>query len=78
MVTFRRKMQKRAIEEANIIGEGEINIKGRFTPSQWVLGKLLRRPGDISDEDEFCDIGAIEEQADSSSQFYRTSQIRAA
>eukprot|EP00973_Karenia_brevis_P039304 5427285-Karenia_brevis.AAC.1 len=49
--------------------------KGGFSPSRWVLGSLLRRLGEVFDEDEFCDIGVLEEQTDPSSQLFRNYKI---
>merc|ERR1712138_272205 len=45
--------------------------KGGFAPSQWVLGKFPRNPGNIHDEDEFTDLGCISAMLDPQSAFAR-------
>jgi hypothetical protein len=52
--------------------------KGGFAASQWVLGKFPRTPGDMFNEDEFADLGCINEKVDGESAFYKMTQIRMA
>ena len=52
--------------------------KGGFAPSQWVLGRFPRSPGDQFTEEEFADLGCVSEKVDAQSAFYRMTQIRMA
>ena len=52
--------------------------KGGFSPSQWVLGKFPRNPGNTHDEDEFADLGVISAEIDPEAAFARLTQIRTA
>ena len=52
--------------------------KGGYSPSQWVLGKFPRRPGDLFDEDEFADLGVVSERLDPHSAFQKQTQMRLA
>ncbi len=83
---------KRAIYSQQIRGTDEMIIlalsnnsqlndgtrKGGFSPSQWVLGKSPRNPGNIHDEDEFADLGVISAELDPEAAFARLTQIRTA
>ena len=53
-------------------------VKVFLAPSQWVLGKSPRAVGDISDTDEWADIGLQQEKVDSHSAFNRLARIRVA
>ena len=50
--------------------------KGGFAPSQWVLGKFPRQPGNMFDESEFADLGALTNLVTPDHQFARTTAIR--
>ena len=52
--------------------------KGGFAPSQWVLVKFPRNPGNIHDENEFADLGCISALLDPQSAFARLIDIRQA
>ena len=52
--------------------------RGGFAPSQWVLGKFPRNPGNIHDEEEFADLGVISEELDPDAAFARIIRIRTA
>ena len=49
---------------------------GGFSPSQWVLGRSVRSPGDQCDEDEYVDIGALSAKLDSTTAFGQRHSIR--
>ena len=49
--------------------------RGGFAPSQWVLGKFPRNPGNIHNEDEFANLGVISEEIDPYAAFARLTQI---
>ena len=42
---------------------------GGYSPSQWVLGKALREAPSLVSEDQFADLGAIEDRVDAESRF---------
>ena len=42
---------------------------GGYSRSQWVLGKALRDLPSLVSEDQFADLGAIEDQVDPESRF---------
>ena len=83
---------KRAIHAQKVKGTDEMIIlalsnnslmndgtrKGGFAPSQWVLGKFPRNPGNIHTEDEFADLGVISAELDPDAAFMRMMQIRQA
>ena len=52
--------------------------KGGFSPSQWVLGKQPRNPGNIHDESEFADLGCITSILEPDEAFRSLVQIRQA
>ena len=49
---------------------------GGYSPSQWVLGKTPREAPYLVSEDQFADLGAIEDQADPESRFAFQHQAR--
>ena len=51
---------------------------GGFSPSQWVLGKTPRGPGDQLDEQEYSDMGVIQSKFDPDSIFAETMAARVA
>ena len=60
----------------SVITEG--SRKGGFAPSQWVLGKFPRSPGDLFCDEEFADLGCVSEKIDTESAFYNLTQMRLA
>ena len=50
--------------------------QGGFTPEQWVMGKSTRVPGSMIDEDEFGQLGVLENAVDPHSEFYLRNRIR--
>ena len=49
---------------------------GGYSPSQWVLGKTPREAPSLVSEDQFADLGAIEDQVDPESRFAFQHQAR--
>ena len=49
---------------------------GGFTPHQWVLGKHPRIPGSLLDENEYGQLGVIQEQVDGQTVFSLRAQLR--
>ena len=49
---------------------------GGYSPSQWVLGKTPREAPSLVPEDQFADLGAIEDQVDPESRFAFQHQAR--
>ena len=52
--------------------------KGGIAPSQWVIGKLPRRPGDLCEEEEWGQLGVIQAQLESETEFGIRAQHRLA
>ena len=65
-----------ALSNNPILNDG--TRKGGFAPSQWVLGKFPRNPGNIHDEHEFADLGIISEKLSPDIAFKRLIDIRGA
>jgi len=53
----------------------EMRNKGGFSPAQWVLGRMSRRPGDQMDSDAWADIGVISSQIDPQSAFHLKAKV---
>ena len=49
---------------------------GGYSPSQWVLGKAPREAPSLVSEDQFADLGAVEDQVDPESRFAFQHQAR--
>ena len=43
--------------------------KGGIAPSQWVIGKYPRRPGELCEEDEWGQLGVMQAQNESTTEF---------
>lgn len=48
--------------------------RGCFSPSQWVLGRVPRRPGQQGDEDEWGQLGVLETRQDGATEFGRRAE----
>ena len=70
--------QMKLLAVENNVVMNDTTRKGGFSPSQWVLGKFPRRPGDQFDEDEFADLGIVSERMDLESAFQMPFQTRLA
>ena len=70
------QMRLLAYELNAVINDG--SRKGGFAPSQWVLGKYPRRPGNMFDEDEFADLGVMSERIDGQSALQLQTKYRLA
>ena len=58
--------------------KNEMSRVGRFSPSQWALGRLPRVPGSQFDEEEAFDFGVLANLAESGSgEFFRQASFRA-
>ena len=67
---------KIAIAEA-VSTKNSLSRNGGFSPSQWVFGTLPRGPGDQFDEQEFADLGPLQEQLEPGTAFARRAELRA-
>ena len=50
--------------------------KSGFSPYQWVLGKSIRLPTDLTDESEICRLGAIAQSMDEGSKYFLKTKLR--
>ena len=87
-----KKVAKRVIHAQKLVGSdamrtlafctnGTVNDgsrKGGFSPSQWVLGKYPRSIGDTFDNEEWADLGCINEKIDAESAFHKLTVMRLA
>ncbi len=86
----RKSAMKAVIKEHHVIGKDQMKqvaivaMEGKsdsmtrrgFAPSQWVLGKLPRRPGRLREEDEWGQLGVLAASLDSSTAFGQRSAMR--
>ena len=63
---------------ADVVNETRNNMSryGGFAPIQWVLGKFPRAPGSQFDENEFANLGYLEAQQESGTEFALQCQYR--
>jgi hypothetical protein len=85
-----KKVAKRVVHGQKLLGADSMRMlafcvnstmndgcrKGGFAPSQWVLGKFPRQPGNMFDEEEAHDVGCINEKVDAESAFHKLTQVR--
>eukprot|EP00973_Karenia_brevis_P004845 666538-Karenia_brevis.AAC.1 len=50
--------------------------KGGVSPSQWVIGVFPRRPGLLAEEQEWGQLGVMQDQLDSNTEFGMRAQMR--
>merc|ERR1711965_1074947 len=50
--------------------------KGGIAPSQWVIGKFPRRPGGLCEEEEWGQVGVMQAQNESTTEFGLRAQQR--
>ena len=50
--------------------------KSGFSPSQWVLGRNIRLPTDLTDDSEITRIGAVAQSLDTQSRYYLKMKLR--
>ena len=81
---------RRLVWAQQVIGRGEAILaaaatnaaknslarKSGFSPSQWVLGKQIRLPADLADENELGRIGALAMAETAGTRFHRRNQLR--
>ena len=59
-----KSMMHVAVEMKN-----DLMRKGGIAPSQWVIGKYPRRPGDLCEEEEWGQLGVMQAQLESETEF---------
>ena len=78
-----KKVAKTLIKEFNVTGKRQIKSmmyvavetkndsmrKGGIAPSQWVIGKYPRRPGELCEEEEWGQLGVMQAQNESATEF---------
>ena len=84
-----KKVAKKLVRQFSIIGKRQMKSimyvavetkndsmrKGGIAPSQWVIGKYPRRPGGLCEEEEWGQLGVMQAQNESQTEFgVRTKQ----
>ena len=78
-----KKVAKTLIKEFNVTGKRQMKSmmyvavetkndsmrKGGIAPSQWVIGKYPRRPGELCEEEEWGQLGVMQAQNESATEF---------
>ena len=72
----RGEVEIQSVLEESCLTQNSLPRNGGYSPSQWVLGKTPREAPSLVSEDQFADLGAIEDQADSESRFAFQHQAR--
>ncbi len=70
-----KKQMKQAASVAMVTKNDSMRRDG-FAPSQWVIGKFPRRPGMQGEEAEWGQLGVLQHQQDSATQFGLLAQMR--
>ena len=63
------KAQIQSVLDESCLTKNSLLRNGGYSPSQWVLGKTAREAPSLVSEDQFADLGAIEDQVDPESRF---------
>ena len=58
------KTQIQSVSDESCLTKNSLLRNGGYSPSQWVLGKAPREAPSLVSEDQFADLGAIEDQVD--------------
>ena len=85
-----KQVMKKIIKEHHIQGKEQMKLaatvaletkndmmrRDGFAPSQWVLGRFPRRPGGLTEESEWGQLGVLSTQQDSSTAFTQRANLR--
>ena len=74
--TPRGEVEIQSILDESCLTKNSRLRNGGYSPSQWVLGKAPREAPSLVSEDQFADLGAIEDQVDPESRFAFQHQAR--
>ena len=72
----RGEAQIQSILDESCLIKNSLFRNGGYSPSQWVFGKTPREAPSLISEDQFADLGAIEDQVDPESRFAFQHQAR--
>ena len=72
----RGESQIQSVLDESCLTKNSLLRNGGYSPSQWVLGKTPREAPSLVSEDQFADLGAIEDQVDPESRFAFQHQAR--
>ena len=72
----RGEAQIQSVLDESCLTRNSLLRNGGYSPSQWVLGKTPREAPSLVSEDQFADLGAIEDQVDAESRFAFQHQAR--
>ena len=72
----RGEAQIQSVLDASCLTKNSLLRNGGYSPSQWVLGKTPREAPSLVSEDQFSDLGAIEDQVDPEPRFAFQHQAR--
>ena len=72
----RGEVEIQSVLSESCLTKNSLLRNGGYSPSQWVLGKALREAPSLVSEDQFADLGAIEDQVDPESRFAFQHQAR--
>ena len=72
----RGEAQIQSVLDESCLTKNSLLRHGVYSPSQWVLGKTPREAPSLVSEDQFADLGAIEDQVDPESRFAFQHQAR--
>ena len=65
----RGEVEIQSVLDESCLTKNGLHRNGGYSPSQWVLGKTPREAPSLVSEDQFADLGAIEDQVDPESRF---------
>ena len=72
----RGEVEIQSVLDESCLTKNSLLRNGGYSPSQWVLGKTPREAPSLVSEDQFADLGAIQDQVDPESRFAFQHQAR--